>query len=788
VRDFDVGWICAIMTEYVVAEELLDEEYDQGPGDVDIHDDNVYTYGRVGSHNVVIACLPKGRYGTSSAASVARDMHRSFPNIRFGMMVGIGGGAPSATHDIRLGDVVVSTPVRRAGGVIHYDHGKAIQDRKFEPTGSLNQPPSVLLNAIQKVSTRHLRKGHKIAQTIDEMTRKSPRLAKTYSKPAPETDVLFKASFTHPYDWQPCSASCLTHTTQVVQRPARDELEDDPQIHYGLIASADRLMKDAMTRDHLAETEGVLCFEMEAAGLMDRFPCVVIRGISDYSDTHKNDQWQGYAAASAAAYAKELLCVIPATTGRHKPLPDYEHPAGDENADGRPTLVRSKTADAGVGHSSIDLLPTNAQAGVYRTPDTQPEIPIPGQVEQQADHAHMSGTARPQQSRKSPEHTGLVQSSQARGPILMTEPGYPEDAIIDRKSPAQQTTATCAATHETSRRPHNTQSQKETGFPPNEHVPMREKHCVTKPIRGTVMEEDLGNWLTSLFTARLPCPGPFCDSRVPLKWTCYNCGKTLQRARAGRHLYCHCGRTPYYNYTYNCNAQEHGEGFECFDIRTFLEVLGEFDPGLELTLLVIGEPGVGKSTFINALLNYLRFDTLDDAMESPQLHWAVPGSFTMQNITRDAGDAKIVHTTVRIGLERRDSHVEDATLCPGMISYVVHVGRAKIRLINCNAIGKVAVWETHPNSELFATLASLSTLNGILFLVKANSTQLNSPFDSFLGELLSWLPATAIQVSLPFLEAPLLPSNTSAKQARTWYLVSPTPGPSVSRQAILSTF
>jgi nucleoside phosphorylase len=49
---------------------------------------------------------------------------------------------------------------------------------------------------------------------------------------------------------------------------------------------------------------------MEAAGLMDNFPCLVIRGICDYADSHKNKQWQGYAAATAAAYAKELLSMI----------------------------------------------------------------------------------------------------------------------------------------------------------------------------------------------------------------------------------------------------------------------------------------------------------------------------------------------------------------------------------------------------------------------------------------------------------------------------------------------
>jgi nucleoside phosphorylase len=46
---------------------------------------------------------------------------------------------------------------------------------------------------------------------------------------------------------------------------------------------------------------------MEAAGIMNRFPCMVIRGICDYSDSHKNKDWQGYAALTAAAYAKDLL-------------------------------------------------------------------------------------------------------------------------------------------------------------------------------------------------------------------------------------------------------------------------------------------------------------------------------------------------------------------------------------------------------------------------------------------------------------------------------------------------
>ena len=88
-------------------------------------------------------------------------------------------------------------------------------------------------------------------------------------------------------------------------------MEDNPAIHYGLIASGNQLMKNALVRDRLTAEKEVLCFEMEAAGLMNHFPCLVIRGICDYSDSHKNKEWQGYAAMAAAAYAKDLLCRIP---------------------------------------------------------------------------------------------------------------------------------------------------------------------------------------------------------------------------------------------------------------------------------------------------------------------------------------------------------------------------------------------------------------------------------------------------------------------------------------------
>lgn len=304
-EDFTVGWICAIPTEYVAAQALLDETYDE---QLELgNNKNEYAFGRIGEHKVVISVLPLGEYGTASASRVAEGMIYSFPNLRIALMVGIGGGAPSRKNDIRLGDVVVSTPSGGNGGVFQYDYGKTIQGRDFQPTGFLDQPPSILRAALAGLKTSYEMKGHKLDEAIDKALADLPRLRKKYKRPDPTTDRLYRSDIVHKNDDEPCDSGCGDDPSHLIIRSPRDEDEDDPAIHYGLIASGNQLMKDAQIRDDFAAERGILCFEMEAAGLMNHFPCLVIRGICDYSDSHKNKAWQGYAAMVAAAYAKDLL-------------------------------------------------------------------------------------------------------------------------------------------------------------------------------------------------------------------------------------------------------------------------------------------------------------------------------------------------------------------------------------------------------------------------------------------------------------------------------------------------
>jgi nucleoside phosphorylase len=298
-QDYTVGWVCALPIELAAAKTMLDET--DPPLPQALSDSNCYTLGRVGNHNVVIACLPVGQLGNNSAATVAAQMKYSFASIRFGLLVGIGGGAP-IKNDIRLGDVVVSKPGSNGGGVMQYDFGKTVQGGQFVHTGTLNAPPAILLTALATLQSNHMLGEIKMGQYLSQI---SPQAQQIFKYVGVKQDRLFNSEYGHINEDSTCERC---DENQLIKRHFRPSTS--PVVHYGTIASANRLMTDGPMRDRLAKQFKILCFEMEAAGLMNNFPCVVIRGICDYADSHKNKLWQPYAAATAAAYAKELLSVI----------------------------------------------------------------------------------------------------------------------------------------------------------------------------------------------------------------------------------------------------------------------------------------------------------------------------------------------------------------------------------------------------------------------------------------------------------------------------------------------
>ncbi|KAF4436108.1 Vegetative incompatibility HET-E-1 [Fusarium acutatum] len=255
-EDYTIGWISALPLQMAAAEIILDHIHPPLPQHH--QDGNTYTLGSIDEHNVVIACLPK---------------------------------------DVRLGDVVVSTKV------VQSDLGKLTPNDQFQRTSHPVRPPHSLMTAVSKLQASHTRGRNQMSTIIPGSVSQLTHFAHPNIP-----DRLLKSDYHHTV-----SGSCDScDQSQLVSRPARPNT--DPFIHYGRIASGNQVIKDTRIRDKISEELGVICFEMEAAGLMNSSPCLVVRGICDYSDSHKNKEWQAYAALVAAVYAKEVVMAIPFQT------------------------------------------------------------------------------------------------------------------------------------------------------------------------------------------------------------------------------------------------------------------------------------------------------------------------------------------------------------------------------------------------------------------------------------------------------------------------------------------
>ncbi|KAL7901943.1 hypothetical protein HDV64DRAFT_267145 [Trichoderma sp. TUCIM 5745] len=290
---YKVAIICALPKELMAVRVLFDETHRSLPQHGS--DANTYALGRLGTHYVVAACLPLEEYGTNAASRVASDIEKSFPAVKWYFVVGIGGGIPSRQHDIRLGDVVVST------GVIQHDMGKVTQkSSRIKSTGFLQRPTRSLLTAISSMRSDPSLTHDALEAHIQHIVHVRP----DYHNPGEDRDKLFPRNSKHIYKQKTCENCKGPHVPKKPRLPG-------PHIHYGLIASGNQVIKNALTRDRIGAEMNVLCFEMEGVGVMTTGNCLVVRGICDYADSHKNDEWQNYAAATAAAYTKLFLLRVP---------------------------------------------------------------------------------------------------------------------------------------------------------------------------------------------------------------------------------------------------------------------------------------------------------------------------------------------------------------------------------------------------------------------------------------------------------------------------------------------
>ncbi|KAJ4114784.1 hypothetical protein NW768_011338 [Fusarium equiseti] len=327
-KHFRVAIICALPREFNAVALLFDQFWDES-GDrygKANEDPNYYITGRIGEHNVVLATLP--RMGNNSAATVTASLRMSYTGLRLGILVGICGGVPHIDgSDAFLGDVVISK------SIVQYDYGKkypghfAVTNTVEDTLGSANTELRSLLavletdlmrDRLQDEASRHL-KG------LQEAAKKKRRGAK-YQYPGAEQDKLFPPTYSHIHHGR-CSvcsddpnrfceaafkASCAAVKCDegnlvVRERPASSSETFTPEIFFGRIGSGNTVMKSGQDRDRIADAHDLIAFEMEGAGSCNQLQCIVVKGICDYADSHKNDIWQDFAAATAASVMKAIV-------------------------------------------------------------------------------------------------------------------------------------------------------------------------------------------------------------------------------------------------------------------------------------------------------------------------------------------------------------------------------------------------------------------------------------------------------------------------------------------------
>ncbi|KAL3435052.1 hypothetical protein BDV09DRAFT_185326 [Aspergillus tetrazonus] len=321
--EFTIAIICALTLEAEAVEDLFDETYDRlgehyrkEPGD-----DNAYVNGRIGNHNVVVCYMPG--MGKGSAASVASSLKISYKRIELALVVGICGGAPYPLSggEVFLGDVIISD------SVVQYDFGRQYPsgfERKLGVRDTLGRQNRAIRSILASLQARRSRRDlqDKLLQHLQALQESLP----DWHYPTAD-DILFEASYQHKHYGRTSPACpCLDSTSEDICKTAVESTctslgcnvdrvcrrwpsteHKSPRVHIGTVASADTMMKSGEHRDCLAQSEGVVGFEMEGAGVWDNISCIIIKGVCDYADSHKNKAWQAYAAATGAAAAKSFL-------------------------------------------------------------------------------------------------------------------------------------------------------------------------------------------------------------------------------------------------------------------------------------------------------------------------------------------------------------------------------------------------------------------------------------------------------------------------------------------------
>ncbi|KAK3369403.1 nucleoside phosphorylase domain-containing protein [Lasiosphaeria ovina] len=339
-HEFEIAVVCALAREYNAVYRLVDQVWDKDYGRAD-GDLNTYTTGRIGSFDVVLVRL--SGMGKRIAASAAASLRSSYPGLTLVLLTGICGGVPLTKTGgaVLLGDVVISNAVVQYDLARRYPDASATKDSAED---RLSKPNKNILNFVALLETEAEleRLRQRTAFFLQEMQSSSEAQTwggASYEYPGAAQDRLFEASYPHKHqippmqcdcaDWRKvsdpvcddsrnlscgqvgCDGRFLVRRERVVmnlqlEREGRGKEAQVPSIFVGCVGSADTVLKSGEDRDRIAKRHDIVAFEMESAGVWEELPCIMVKGVCDYADSHKNKSWQDFAAATAASRMWEI--------------------------------------------------------------------------------------------------------------------------------------------------------------------------------------------------------------------------------------------------------------------------------------------------------------------------------------------------------------------------------------------------------------------------------------------------------------------------------------------------
>ncbi|KAI9903466.1 hypothetical protein N3K66_002818 [Trichothecium roseum] len=297
--DVEIAIICALPVEARAVRALFEntssDAVDGGYGYIVTklqHDENAYTLGKISGHWVVLIHMPS--VGKISAAAVTTHLKHNYTGIKLALLSGICGGVPNEND-------------KYPGEFEQSEHSQALIGRPSpeirEFINKLESSKDALEQEIQETMGKNIKPNFQLMDDLYDPNywhmHREPEDCQGQPKTCERDQQTCGSARSSTCDALQCNVNNLE------RRDKRTELK--PVVHFGPIASGDMVIKCGTHRDALAQKHEIIAFDMEGAGASMHQSCLVVKSISDYADSHKNNTWQEHASLAAAACTKAII-------------------------------------------------------------------------------------------------------------------------------------------------------------------------------------------------------------------------------------------------------------------------------------------------------------------------------------------------------------------------------------------------------------------------------------------------------------------------------------------------